>query len=46
MVAHIARMSIAGGAPKAMIATPHMTETTALKADAPHRDWNFKSIDR
>jgi hypothetical protein len=39
MVAHEARMSIAGGAPKTTIATPQMAETTALKADAPHRDW-------
>jgi hypothetical protein len=39
MVAHEARMSIAGGAPKATIATPQMAETTALNVDAPHREW-------
>jgi hypothetical protein len=31
-------MSIAGGAPKAMIATPQMADTMALKVDAARRD--------
>jgi hypothetical protein len=38
MVAHKARMNIAGGAPKATIAMPQAIDTTALKVDAPHRD--------
>jgi hypothetical protein len=47
MVAHKARMNIAGGAPKAMIATPQMADTMALNEDAASRDWKnraFKSI--
>lgn len=43
-VAHEARISIAGGAPKARIATPVATDTKPLKADTPQENCNNLAI--